>query len=184
MIYLDMDGVLADFVQHTTNLGIPNNFQWFDPRETWTRKTWQGEKTKMDAMHSNGFWITMPVCPGALILWDAVPKSQRAVLTAKPHSMSPALVAWEKFAWINKNLGDLPYDRFVCCTRDEKMQYALGNILVDDDYRTCSSWRAAGGQAVHYDWAKDSKIENGSYVEVKWPNMDHILAELEEAINA
>jgi len=183
MIFLDMDGVLADFVQHTTDLGIPNNHQWFDPRETWTKETWLGEKIKMDAMHSNGFWITMPICPGAKVLWDAVPISQRAILTAKPHAYSPPLIAWEKFAWINKNLGYLPFDRFVCCTRDEKMQYALGNGLVDDDHRTCTSWKANGRQAVHYDWSKESDFDGKSYTKVKWPDMNKILAELKVIVN-
>lgn len=182
-VFLDMDGVLADFVTHTNNLGIPNNFQWFEPKDKWTEETWAGEKAKTIAMHSHGFWLTMPVTPDAHKLWDFVPEHQRAVLTAKPQTDSPALVAWEKYAWINKNLGFLPLDRFICCTRVEKALYADGNILVDDDHRTCTMWREHGGKAVHYAWKgdEDSKGRKLGYVNISWPDMNDILKEVSDA---
>src|SRR6185436_11760465 len=133
MIYLDMDGVLADFVMHTFNLKIPNNPQWFDPRETWTEETWAGERIKTKAMHSPGFWNALPLCPGAKDLWDFCEPYGRAVLTAKPQPDSPDLVGIEKLEWINKNLGPHTGDAFICCQRTEKAQYAPGHVLVDDD---------------------------------------------------
>lgn len=148
MIYLDMDGVLADFVQHTSDLKIPNNYQWFDPRETWTKETWEGEAIKTKAMHSPGFWNSIPLCPGAKELWDFCKPYGRAVLTAKPQADSPDLVAEEKLEWINKFLGPHNGDAFICCLRHEKAKYAPGHVLVDDDPRNCKSWEEAGGRAI------------------------------------
>lgn len=183
MIYLDMDGVLADFMTYINNLGIPNNSQWFEPKDKWTEETWKGEEIKAQAMHSHGFWFHIPSTPDALELWNAVPEHQRAVLTAKPHKDSPDLVSWEKYAWINKNLGFLPLDRFVCCERVQKVLYAEGNIIVDDDHRTCDTWREHGGKAIHYAWKedKDSKGRKVGYSNSSWPDINEILKELRNA---
>src|SRR5665213_3002898 len=132
-----MDGVLADFVQHTSDLGIPNNYQWFEPKNTWTEETLAGEAIKTKAMHSPGFWIDLPLCLGARELWDFCEPYGRAVLTAKPQPDSPSLVGEEKLAWILKNLGPHEGDKFICCQRTEKAQYAPGHVLVDDDPRNC-----------------------------------------------
>jgi len=151
MIYLDMDEVLAAFCQHTNDLGIPFNHQWHDPRETWTPETWEGERIKTKAMHTPGFWYAIPVMPGAKELWElAHALDEVSILTAKPQDNSPAFIGPEKLQWIRDYLGPLDDSRFVCCTRLEKVHYAPGNVLVDDDPRTCQSWKDAGGQAVRY----------------------------------
>lgn len=178
MIYLDMDGVLADFVQHTTDLGIPNNYQWFEPRETWTQETLEGERIKTAAMHSPGFWINIPLCPGAKQLWDFCEPYGRAVLTAKPQPDSPMLVDAEKLAWINKNLGEQPSDTFICCQRTEKQKYAPGHVLVDDDPRNCKAWEDAGGIAILHGARYERK--GGSIVIIDHANVQETINQIKE----
>lgn len=156
-----MDGVLADFTSHIKHLDIPHNKQWHEPRETWTEETIKGEGIKREAMHSPSFWATMPMMPDAQRLWAYCTQFPVTVVTAKPHADSPDMVADEKFEWINKNLGPLQNDRFICCLRSEKHKF-IGHvahkhqILVDDDERNCADWSKAGGIAVLHLNARDS----------------------------
>lgn len=155
-----MDEVLAAFCQHTNDLGIPYNHQWHDPQETWTKETWDGEAQKVKAMHTPGFWYAIPMMPGAWKLWGlAHHLDDVAVLTAKPRDDSPTFIGYEKLQWVRDFLGPLADNRFICCTRAEKTQYAPNNILVDDDPRTCKSWDGAGGRAVRYLNAEQAMTE-------------------------
>lgn len=184
-IYLDMDGVLADFVQHTTNLKIPNNHQWFEPRETWTKETLEGEAIKTKAMHSPGFWIGIPPMPGAEKLWHAAHSitPQVYVLTAKPQPDSPKLVDAEKYAWLYKHLdSDFSRNNFICCERHEKVQYAKGNVLVDDDPRNCKTWEEAGGTSILY--GAEYNRDGYSIKAVKYPDTDAAILKLKEVFNA
>lgn len=154
MIYLDQDGVLADFVQGTINKGIPNNHQWYEPREQWTEKTWAAERMKVAAMHSPGFWSELPVMPGGRELWhwcnSYFGRGQVAVLTSKPANDSPSVVDEEKFWWLNANLGPITYDRFHCCAPHTKQLYLqAGDILVDDDLRNAKGL-AEGSYFIHH----------------------------------
>jgi 5'(3')-deoxyribonucleotidase len=135
-----MDGVLADFVQHTKDLKIPNNHQWFEPKSQWTAETWAGEKIKTDAMHSPGFWNSLPVMPGGKELWDYCMRTFGSeavhVLTCQPQQDSPAVVAEEKYQWITEKLGPLSVANFHCVNHGEKKNWLkAGDILVDDDKR-------------------------------------------------
>jgi 5'(3')-deoxyribonucleotidase len=179
MIYLDMDGVLADFVQHLQDLKIPNNHQWFEPRDTWTKETWAGEKIKTDAMHSPGFWNTLPVMPGGKQLWDFCQENypgQVAVLTCKPQSDSPDVVGQEKFEWINLKLGPIFADRFFCVAPGTKKEYVLeGDTLVDDDKRHTEGF-VPGAMFVHH---KAEYDRNGhSVIVTKNPDVEATIAEL------
>lgn len=149
-IYLDLDGVLADFVGQTNKMKIPNNSQWYDPKDKWTRETWEGEIVKNIYMATYDFWYTMPMCPDAKTLWDFCEPLGRAVLTAKPSPYSPDVVAQGKFDWVHDNLGPHVEDDFICCNREDKAKYAKGNVLVDDDPRNCKAWEDAGGFAIYH----------------------------------
>lgn len=141
-----MDGVLADFVQHIRDLNIPYNNQWHDPRDTWTPETIEGERIKTEAMHSAGFWDTIPLMPGANELFDycidEVGNGRVSILTAKPQPDSPAIVEIDKRRWMTSKfgsyyfLGKFPKSKFNVCSHGEKPGY-IGefDILVDDDAR-------------------------------------------------
>lgn len=179
-IFLDMDGVLADFVQHLQDLKIPNNHQWFEPRETWTEETWAGERVKTAAMHSAGFWNSLPVMPGGKRLWDFCMQNygpeQVAVLTCKPQKDSPDVVGIEKYQWINAKLGPLAPEKFFCVEPGSKKRYVLGgDVLIDDDKRHTEGF-VPGAMFVHH---KAEYDRNGhSVIVTKEPDVEATIAEL------
>lgn len=169
-----MDGVLADFNRHTRELKIPYNHQWYDPKDTWTKETWEGERIKTELMHGPGFWDKIPPMPDAWQLWAATANYEPFILTAKPQDDSPESVSEDKFKWVRMHLDDrFPRERFICCRKADKPK-AIGRtghrcqILVDDDHRSIELWNNSkcpdhGQKAigVHFISAKQSinKIE-------------------------
>lgn len=182
MIYLDQDGVLADFVQGTVNKGIPNNHQWFEPRENWTAETLEGEKVKTRAMHSPGFWCDLPIMPGGRELWDFCHShfglGGVSVLTSKPQADSPSVVNEEKFWWLNANMGPIAYDRFHCCEPGTKQLYLqAGDILVDDDLRNAKGL-VDGAYMIHH--VAVYKREGSSIVMVSPPDLQSTITKIKE----
>lgn len=173
---------MADFVQHTANLKIPNNHQWFEPRDTWTEETWENERVKTKAMHTPGFWYAIPLMPGAKTLWNAAHSLGKVgILTAKPQDTSPGFIGPEKLQWIRDYMGPMPDENFVCCLRSEKSQYAPDNILVDDDPRNCNSWSEAGGNAILH----GSKYvrDGGSVTVVEHADVEKTIKDLETVLH-
>lgn len=148
MIYLDMDGVLADFNRHTRELKIPYNYQWYDPKETWTKETWEGERIKTELMHGPGFWDKIPPMPDAYELFDYCRHYDPFILTAKPQPDSPQIVADDKYKWVLEHLdSDFPIEKMIVVRKADK-PLSIGRtghryqILVDDDHRSIDIWNA------------------------------------------
>lgn len=154
MIFLDMDGVVADFVSHIRAKNIPYNNQWGQPRETWTQETLESEAIKEAAMHSRGFWTSIPLMPGAKELYDLVNPLSPSFLTAKPRENSPDWIAEEKLEYVRTHLDPtFPEEKMFCCNIGEKGKWAgPGLILIDDDLkRNGKEWSEAGGVFLHYE---------------------------------
>ena len=158
IIFLDMDGVVADFVRHIRNLNIPYNNQWGQPRETWTAETLAGEEIKERAMHTPGFWRDIPEMDGALELYQAVHQFKPFFLTAKPREHSEPWIGREKLDWVRDHLDpEFPTHRMIVCNIGSKGPYARpGYVLIDDDLkRNGKEWTEAGGTFIHYAGPQD-----------------------------
>lgn len=157
-VYLDMDGVLADFDGGLADRGFfierEHNrlFKQNVDKSQWTETELKDDKIVQGYMEEKGFFRNLRMIPGADKLWAEA--GRPVVLTARPKKEDPdGRVASEKRGWIEEYFGEIPEDRFICCLRSEKKQYAtyLGkfpNILVDDLEWNCSEWKKAGGYAI------------------------------------
>lgn len=163
MIYLDMDGVLADFEAGLRDIGIKP-----DPAINRSRDTLSTEEIeRKDAVYAaimakDGFFENLPMMADARELWWFCRGFHPIILTAAPRRADGfEKASREKLAWCRRHLGPIPDDRFVCTVSSRKAQYVNyryggPQVLVDDRIDNCNAWRRAGGWAVHHVSARES----------------------------
>ena len=139
-LWIDMDGVLTDFLAQLAPHGFTTMNDWSDDR------LWALVKSLP------GFWENMPWMEDGKQLWEFIKKYQPTLLTAPAHSDPNCKPG--KLAWIRRELGDVPV---VFSRASEKMKYAdADSILIDDLDKNVNAWRAAGGIAILHKSAADT----------------------------
>lgn len=135
-LFVDSDGVFADFDQHIFNL-----FGKF-PREMSDQVMWE-----MASAHPE-FWSHMPLKHGAQELWEFVKPYNPTVLTGCPKSDFDRAVEHKKAWWRHH----FDHDNVITClSRDKGMHIKNpGDILVDDMIKNIKRWEKAGGKGVWY----------------------------------
>ncbi len=131
-IYLDMDGVLADFDAYATRvLGMrPSDFE----ARYGAKRFWREVSSTPD------FYAELPPMPDMEALVEAVEHLDPIILTGVPRG---GWAAEQKDRWRQKHLPDL---RMITCFAREKSNYCRpGDLLIDDRPKYEPLWRAAGG---------------------------------------
>jgi 5'(3')-deoxyribonucleotidase len=145
-LYLDCDGVLADFDAGVRKLlGLPPQ-EFIDKRGMGT--FWKKLATAPD------FYGTLPLMPDARELFDAVKHLDPIILTGLPRGnwAAPQKVRWaaEHFPG-TKILTVMAVDKRNHCTE--------GDVLVDDTLKHRALWEEAGGIFIHHENARESLAE-------------------------
>lgn len=132
-IYLDLDGVMADFDAHFPAMFGINHKDMLDD-DMWAQ---------INAHPS--YFRDMPVCPGALNFFSVIEEMNPIVLTACPKS-NYAHAARQKREWVREHLGShvtvLPV---MGGSSKPLFMHAAGDILIDDFERNTKAWAHAGG---------------------------------------
>jgi hypothetical protein len=140
VIYLDMDGVLADFDKTVTPIIGENHYKFsytHGDDALWKRLN----------MVPNLF-ERFDKMPDADVLWEAVAGRPVRVLTAVPKTNAEE-VARQKRTWIKRNFGE--HVPVITCRSFEKPNYAEpGDVLVDDRNVNQDAWERKGGVFVHH----------------------------------
>lgn len=136
-LYLDCDGVLADFDKGATAvLGLA-------PR-AYEQRHGIGRFWKMLATTPD-FYFTLPLLPDAMTLFDAVKHLQPVILTGLPQGN---WAAGQKVRWAAQHF---PGTRIITCMARDKRDHAKeGDVLVDDQLKHRHLWEEAGGVFVHH----------------------------------
>lgn len=144
-IFLDCDGVLADFDKRAEEiLGMhPRVFE-----DTYGSKEFWGRLKAADH-----FFTNLDLMPGAMELYNAVKHLRPIILTGAP------MGNWagpQKLAWRNKHFPGV--EMIVVCPSRDKWKYMTrpGDILVDDMTKYQHIWIEHGGIFVHHTDAKNS----------------------------
>ena len=162
IVYLDMDGVLADFFGGVENLyGVSH---W---KELTSDKTKDLKKEVIDRITGTDFFATLPKFPTADSLIDMV-----KTFTGGKFSINTSPLRGDhensgkyKRVWISNNI-EQP-DEIIVTGRKESYakDKASGtpNILIDDRPINIQKWQAAGGYGILYQANKDSltKVKKG-----------------------
>lgn len=146
-LYVDMDGVLADFDRgFMERFNVDHRGKDFPKKEMW------------DLVYSvPQFFLDLPAMPRALELMETIAQLRRdrlvgevCILTACPSS-AYLDVAEQKKKWIRQHIGN--YTVLPAYRSESKPAYIQnpGDILIDDWRLNCEAWEAAGGVAVKYE---------------------------------
>lgn len=140
-IYVDMDGVLADFTKGIDKL-MPGDYDHnkYQTDGKYRSKMWKAVK---DYSKEGGrLWAELELMPDAKQLWNYVKKHNPEILTA---SGNPKFGAPEqKKEWVPKKLGNVKTN--IVEHSSDKAQYATpDSILIDDQPKSIGPWIAAGG---------------------------------------
>ena len=140
-IYVDLDGVLADFALACEELcGFSPDDKTISNNEKW--------KKINKASDDKGFWSRMKMMPDAKKLWEYLKEHHPIILTA---TGSSKFAPGEKREWVEKHLG---HQVKVILVRDgkDKAQYASPHsILIDDSHKkVIEPWDKAGGIGIHH----------------------------------
>lgn len=143
-LFVDMDGVLADFDSHHEAVfgvradKLADNVDWQRVRD-----------------HKD-FYLNIPPMADMPKLWDYIGRHKPIVLTGIPSSVEEA--ADNKKAWARKHLG--PEIEVRCCLSKEKCLHAApGDILIDDWEKYQSLWLAKGGRWITHTSAEKTVWE-------------------------
>ena len=156
-IYLDMDGVVADFDQRFRDLsGMgPRDFEAkYGKNAFWDFIDEGDNKIK--------FWVGIPPMDGASQLVNYVSKHDYVMLTAPSIKKQSRL---GKALWIKNHTGDIfpskPTVIFKAAKEKHKVKPSLTekDILIDDKASTIDNWNAAGGTGILYTSANQAISE-------------------------
>jgi 5'(3')-deoxyribonucleotidase len=150
-VFVDMDGVLADFFGEWAKL---------DGKKHW--KDFAHIEDALDLIRKHPtFWTSLPLLPHAKELIKFVNDTFGEYrILSKPLEKDP-LSSPGKRAWIQEHFQDLP-PRDVILTADKAahaMSGDVANILIDDYPTNIDSWREAGGIGILYEPAKFDKVK-------------------------
>lgn len=145
-LYLDCDGVLADFDRAATELlGMP-------PR-AFEKRRGIGAFWREIERHPD-FYGTLPLMPDAMRLFEAVRHLDPIILTGVPRG---EWAAPQKLRWAAEHF---PGTRILTVMAVDKRDHAQeGDILVDDQLKHAHLWEGAGGIFVHHVSARTTIVK-------------------------
>jgi 5'(3')-deoxyribonucleotidase len=159
IVFVDMDGVLADFFGEWARLDGKSHYKDIDNPEA---------KLQLVRDHPT-FWIDLPVLPNAGKLLGAVKKFAGDYNICSTPLQGDKNSEPQKRLWVKKHLAAYP-PREVYITHNKPAHATQPdgspNILIDDFGKNIKAWNAAGGIGIHYE---DH-------------NVNHAIAELRQAM--
>jgi 5' nucleotidase, deoxy (Pyrimidine), cytosolic type C protein (NT5C) len=146
-LYLDMDGVVADWDQAAADfIGKPRKPNPEDPdgEGRWAHEDW------LKIRDNQRFFSTLPLMPLSQELVQLARKLrdtrgyQLLFLTAIPRDNDCPWAFYDKIMWVQKYFPDIPV-HFGPYSEDKRDHCWPGDILVDDRSTNIAQWINAGG---------------------------------------
>ena len=157
-IYLDMDGVLADF-----DRGVNEMCQMKAASQNRDRNPQHDDLMWEKIRETDHFYDRLELMPGAKAMFDriyekygerceiltGIPKPERGIVTAGP----------DKITWMKRCLSDRIRVNIVL--RKQKLEKCEGpeSVLIDDREDTIRDWRNAGGTGILHTSAENTLQE-------------------------
>ena len=148
IIFLDMDGVLADFDKYVCET------HKFETKEKWN-DNWAGLPERM--------FNDLEKMPDADQLVEYTKPYSPQILTAMPKRDKVRFARMDKMRWAKRHYGFHSWEVNVVY-REEKLMYATAeqyspNILVDDNYKNIEEWKKQGGAGILHTSTETTIVE-------------------------
>ncbi len=146
-VYVDMDGVIADFDKRFKDLSGLMPQAYVDKHGL--NKFWD----LIDEKHKVAFWRGIEIMPGAGKLLNYVSNYPYEILTA-PSIKKQSIIG--KGLWIKDKIGTLYSAKPKVTYRPAKLKHTVKpnltkyDVLIDDKKSTIERWNNAGGTAIFY----------------------------------
>jgi len=138
-LYVDMDGVLTDFVRAFRSISDDAGAKTPDRYED---KYGTVVFYNLIKKHGIDYWKNMNWMSDGKKLWSYVKYKNPTILSTPFTGFKPSYDG--KIAWIGKNLGSIKY-----ILSDKKEKYSTDNsVLIDDRQKNISRWISSGGKAI------------------------------------
>ena len=140
-IFLDMDGVVADFdamTEQVIGYRAPGSISY--PPHDWI-------KIKKNPR----FFLSLPKCPGADELVQGVLLHELNVkfLSALPANNDVPWALYDKIKWVENHFGNIPV-WFGPFSHEKCLHCQPGDILIDDRISNINEWKNVGGVGIHH----------------------------------
>ncbi len=149
-VYLDLDGVMADYDKHFANLFPSYDLETLDKATMWK------------LVHSvDNFFSTIPFCEGAEEAWGSWIHQHNPVILTAAGSSNYEHVAKQKREWVRYHLGRGVQVIAVRAGLEKPLMMREDrDILIDDWEKNTSAWFAAGGLPILHagDWSTTLSI--------------------------
>lgn len=154
-VYLDCDGVLADFdagFERLTGTDSQTFEDMYGSAAFWSR-----------IAKSEAFFARLPAMEQGQKLYSAVKHLRPIILTGTPNGDWSIV---QKLRWRDKHYPGVP---MVTCKSKAKRDYCQpGDVLIDDLLKYRDLWTEAGGHFIHYQQNPDDVVESlFNYLETK-----------------
>lgn len=150
MLYIDMDGVLADFDGGLFDLYGAT----FEGRPEIQDEFWNRD------CHATRFFSRLKPIPGGIDLLDAilVREIPVCILTSTGGGRYHIEIAQQKLDWLAAH-GYRALPIAFAMNTVGKAQFAPGNILIDDRAKVIIAWEKNGGRGIHFAGDAESVLE-------------------------
>ena len=144
-IFVDIDGVLADFVAGVAKLIPDYDDKRYESDSKYRSMMWKA--VEKFSKEGGELWYELPLMHDAKELWEYIRKYNPQILSATGRKSYGA--GRQKRAWIKKHFGNVKVN--LTEKAREKAQHAKkGYILIDDKLKAIDPWKAAGGIGIHH----------------------------------
>lgn len=139
-IYVDLDGVLADF-DTGFKLACGQSLEEVGDANIWN----------VLRPHADGFYAGLPLMPDAKLLWHHLHKSNFVdiqILSAIPRRAQFPTAERDKRIWVAKHFGPDVRVNMGPFAVDKQNWCRPGDILIDDSEKNIPQWRSKGGVGI------------------------------------
>jgi 5'(3')-deoxyribonucleotidase len=150
-VYLDMDGVLADFFGEWSKISGVNHYK--DIKNI--------DKALDDIRKHPTFWTDLPVLPHAKeLIKTVIDNYGEYYICSKPLEGDPRSESGKR-AWIRMHLSDHPPAGVILTHVKEQhaMNGEIPSILIDDYGVNVTKWQEAGGIGIKYEPERFAKVK-------------------------